>query len=254
MPKVALERQDHVAVVRLDRGVINAIDLEVVEELAGAWRRLRDDPEVHGLVLGTTNDKFFSIGLDIPWLYDLGREAFVAFYRAFNRMCLDLYVLPKPTVAAVAGHAIAGGCILALCCDYRLVAGGRTLMGLNEVRLGVPVPYPADGILRDLVGARQARDIMETGDFFEPERLLALGLVDRVAPRDQVLPWAIEKASALGEWPRDAFTVIKRNRVEAVEARVRDRLEQKERQFIDCWFAPEARQRLQAAMATFCKD
>lgn len=77
---------------------------------------------------------------------------------------LALYTLPKPVVAAITGHAIAGGCILALCCDYRFISEGRKLMGLNEVKLGVPVPYLADRVLHALVGTRYAREIIESGE------------------------------------------------------------------------------------------
>ena len=74
---------------------------------------------------------------------------------------------------------------MALCCDYRFIAEGRKLMGLNEVKLGVPVPYLGDCILRHLVGARHARDIMDTGDFYHPEVLLQMGMVDQALPLEK---------------------------------------------------------------------
>ena len=98
-----------------------------------------------------------------------------------------LFTFPKPTAAAISGHAIAGGCILTLCCDYRYIAEGRKLMGLNEIKLGVPVPYVADCILRSLVGFRHAREIMESGDFYQPETSFQKGLVDAVLPLENVL-------------------------------------------------------------------
>jgi enoyl-CoA hydratase/carnithine racemase len=206
---------------------------------------------VRSLVLGSSNDKFFSIGFDIPQLFDLHREDFRFFYRAFNRMCLDLYTLPKPTVAAITGHAIAGGCILALCCDYRFIAQGRKLMGLNEIKLGVPVPYVADCVLRHLVGVRNGRDMMDTGEFYAPEQLLHVGVVDRVWPLEQVLPQAVEKAGLVGALPQEAFATIKRNRVEVVEAQVLARSEERERFFVERWYSDEARERLREAMEKY---
>ncbi|MDY7075573.1 MAG: enoyl-CoA hydratase/isomerase family protein [Chloroflexota bacterium] len=251
MKRIRIEHHGEVAIVGLDRDLTNAIDLRLVEELSETLQGVRRDPGVHGLVLGSSNEKFFSIGFDIPQLFGLAREDFKSFYQMFNRACLDLYTLPKPTIAAVTGHAIAGGCILALCCDYRFIAQGRKLMGLNEIRLGVPVPYLADCVLRHTVGVRLARDIMDTGEFYQSEELLQMGIVDQVLPLEQVLTRSIEKAGLLGALPKKAFAMIKRNRIEVIEAQVLARLEEREQFFVDRWYSDEARERLKAAMEKF---
>jgi len=166
------EFRDEVAVLKLNRGVTNALNLQLVSQLAENLQTVRDDSDVQGLVLSSFNEKFFSIGFDIPELIKLTIDDFRVFYQVYNRICVDLYTLPKPTIAAITGHAIAGGCILALCCDYRFIAEGRKLMGLNEIKLGIPVPYPGDCILQHVVGTRNAREIMGTGEFYDPEVLL----------------------------------------------------------------------------------
>jgi len=248
---ISLETQDKVAILRLDRGITNSMNLELVRELGESMSKLRIDPGVQALVLTSVNDKFFSIGLDIPGLFSLPREEFAFFYSFFNQMCLELYTFRKPTVAAITGHAIAGGCILALCCDYRYMAAGRKLMGLNEIKLGVPVPFPADCILRNLIGARLARDVMDSGEFYPPEELLRMGMVDRVIPGEQLLSEAIDKAQALTSVSSEAFALIKRNRVDRLEARIRSRLEDRERQFVELWYSEEARQLLKEAISKF---
>jgi enoyl-CoA hydratase/carnithine racemase len=251
MKMVSVEYRDRVAIVRLDRPVTNGLNLQLVDQLAQTLQRVKRDADVHGLVLGSSNDKFFSIGFDIPQLFDLTQEDFRVFYQAFNRACLNLYTLPKPTVAAITGHAIAGGCILALCGDYRFIAQGRKLVGLNEIKLGVPVPYVADCILRHLVGVRNGRDIMDTGEFYGPDDLLRMGVVDQVWPLEQVLPQAVEQARLLGALPHQAFAMIKRNRVEVVEAQVLAGLEEREQYFIECWYSDQAREALRVAMQRF---
>jgi enoyl-CoA hydratase/carnithine racemase len=251
MKMIRIEHHGEVAIVRLDRDVTNAIDLRIVEELSETLEGVRRDPGVHGLVLGSSNEKFFSIGFDIPQLFGLAREDFKSFYQKFNRACMDLYTLPKPTIAAITGHAIAGGCILALCCDYRFIAEGRKLMGLNEIRLGVPVPYLADCILRHVVGVRCAREITDTGEFYQPEESLQMGMVDQALPLEQVFPKSIEKARLLGALPQEPFAMIKRNRVEMVEAEILTRLEEREQFFIECWYSDETRARLREAMERF---
>ena len=251
MSMIAIDYQDTVAIVRLNRGVTNALDLELVNELGVLLEKIEHDASASALVLGSGNVKFFSIGFDIPHLFELPRQDFQTFFTAFNRVCHRLYTLPKPTVAALTGHAVAGGCILALCCDYRFIADGKKLMGLNEIKLGVPVPYLVDCVLRELVGTRYAREMMDTGEFYAPADSLRMGLVDQVLPAGDVMAGAVEKARLLGAWPREAFALIKRNRVEEVEQRVLARREETERLFVDCWYSDEARRRLREASVKF---
>lgn len=251
MNTIQLTHHDHIAIAKLNRGVTNAINLELIKELSGTLQKIKDDPDTHGLVLTSSNEKFFSIGLDIPWLFPLSREDFTSFYKAFNRLCIDLFTLPKPTVAAITGHATAGGCILALCCDYRFAAEGRKLMGLNEIKLGVPVPYPADCVLRNLVTSRFARDIMYFGEFFEGQKLLEMGLADEILPLDELIPKAVEKAGSLESSSLEAFAMIKANRVERVKANILANLDKKEQFFVARWYTPQTRQRLKVAMEKF---
>ena len=247
---ISVEREDRVAILKLSRDVANALNLELVARLAEALQEVKRDPGVRGIVLTSANDKIFSLGFDIPWLYEADQEQVGRFYRFFNQTCLDLYTIPKPTVAAITGHAIAGGSILALCCDYRHIAEGRKLMGLNEIKLGVPVPYLPDCIARQILGVNKARDVLETGDFHPAEDLLRMGMVDQVLPLQNLLPKSVEKADKLGSMPQ-AFALIKQNRVESIEARVREHGEEKARAFLECWFSPDARERLREAAKTF---
>lgn len=251
MKSTSIEHQDYVAILSLNHGITNPLNLSMLTELAERLSQLKEDPDVHSLVLTSVSDKFFSIGFDIPALYDLPEKDLAIAYRAFNQLCLDLYTFPKPTVAALKGHAIAGGTILALTCDYRYIAMGHKLMGLNEIKLGVPVPYLADLILKQVVGARIARDMVETGDLYSPDQLAEIGLVDGVYRVDQVLPQALEWANSLGEHPQEVYALIKNNRVEKIIQDFKQRSKEKEEQFVNCWYSPAARERLKAAMEKF---
>ena len=248
---ISMDQHGNVAVVRIERSITNALNLECVRQLVGALERVREDPEIRGMVLASSSDKFFSIGFDIPYLFELSRDEMKVFYQEFNLACMGLYTLPKPTVAAITGHAIAGGCILALCCDYRFIAEGRKLMGLNEVKLGVPVPYLADRALSQLVGIRHSREMMEGGEFYGPDDLLEMGVVDRVLPLDRVAEEGMGRAAELGDMPGSAFERIKRNRVEGVAAQVSECADEKARQFIECWYSDPAREQLREAMIKF---
>lgn len=248
---IQTEFQDRVAVVKLNRGTTNALTLPLITELSETLHSLICDPCIEGLVLTSSNEKFFCIGYDVKELYNVSKKDFTAFYTAFNRFCLDLYTAPKPTVAAVTGHAIAGGCALTLCCDYRFIAEGKKLMGFNVVKLGIPVPYLVNCILLHMVGAKTTRDIVDSGEFYLPEQLLSMGMVDCVVPVEEVIPKAIEKAHELGALPHKAYTVIKGNRVEPVEKQILQHLKEKEQFFIECWFSDEARTLIKEAMEKF---
>lgn len=251
MELVGIEHHDIVTELKLNNGITNALNLEFIRKIFKSLRDLKDDPNVNGVVISTNNNKFFSIGFDIPKLYGLNEEDFEIFYRTYNRLCIDLYTFPKPTIAAITGHAIAGGCILALCCDFRFIAEGRKLMGLNEVKLGVPVPYPGDCVLRQLVEPQNAQIIMEKGEFYHSEELLRMGIVDRMIPVEQVNSKAIDRVKLAGGMPNEAFSLIKRNRKEIVEKQILKHLAKKEKFFIECWFSDDARVRLKEAMEKF---
>jgi enoyl-CoA hydratase/carnithine racemase len=248
---LSIEQHDGVALVQMSQGVTNALGPGMVEALSQQILRARDDPATGALVLTSANTKFFSIGLDIPHLWDLPEDEFLAFVAAFSRLCLSLYTLPKPTVAAIPGHATAGGCILALCCDYRFIADGRKLIGLNEIRLGVPVPFLADCILTALVGPFNARQITESGEFFMPERALALGLVDRIIPAEDLTAQSIVQARSLADTPGMAFAQTKANRVRPVCEEIEAGLDAKNLEFVRAWYSPEARSLLREAAAKF---
>lgn len=245
------EKRDDIALVTLDRGATHAIHQQTISDLLELLQELASDVAVRGLVLGSANHKFFSIGFDIPRLLEMSAEEMGRFYHDFNSLCLRLYTWPKPTVASITGHAIAGGCILALCCDHRIIAEGRKLMGVNELKLGVPVPYLAQQVLAMVCGDSTAQQVVETGDLYDAARLLELGLVDRVAPLEEVRPLALARAAELGALPIRGFSGSKLNRVDPVAERFLRRRAEREQAFLACWHSDEAQLLLREAAKKF---
>jgi enoyl-CoA hydratase/carnithine racemase len=246
-----LNCRDSVVVIKLDHRITNVINLKLVKDMIDVVRDVKSDPRHKALILSSSNEKFFSIGFDIPGLYKLDRKDFQVFYRSFNQLCLELFTLPKPTAAAMTGHAIAGGCILALCCDYRIISRGRTLMGLNEVKLGVPVPYLAYSILVSLMGSGRADEMAEKGDYNQPEELLKMGLVNRVADPDDVLSGAVDHVLSLASMPLETYMLNKRKRVETIKTDFFKHREEMQEIFIRDWFSDKARRLLVEAMDKF---
>jgi enoyl-CoA hydratase/carnithine racemase len=245
------KRVGDVAVLRLSRGVTNPLNLDLVSQLGDALQRASADPAVRAVVLCSASDKFFSIGLDLPAMINLPRDGFRVFMERFEQLCSDLFACPKPTVAALTGHATAGGCILATCCDYRFIAEGRKFIGMNEIKLGVPVPFLTHCILGQMVGWRHTRDIADSGEFYGPEAALRMGLVDQILPLVDILPKTLEWAAKLGTHPGTGFSEIKRFRTRAVLEQVAAHGAEARERFLDAWYSDDARARLREAAAKF---
>ena len=248
METVLLEYQENIAILRLNNGVTNAISPRLVNDLSAAVNECRN--ACKGLIL-TGGTKFFSIGFDLPTLLPLDRNEIDDFYHRFNQAALDLFTLPVPTVCAIAGHAIAGGTILALTCDYRFAALEKKLLGLNEIKLGVPVPHLADLMLRLIVAERAATEIVYRGEFMTAADARQIGLVDEICAPDTLESRAVEKVLELAALPASAFARIKDSRVAETRSKFKANYPAKTDGFLDCWFNPAARGLLAEAAKKF---
>lgn len=248
MPKVVLEDHGPIAVLRLTNGVTNAIGAEVVQDLSIALRAA--GKRFSGLVLAG-NTKFFSIGLDLPELLTLDRDVMSGFWNRFEDLVLDLYTLSIPTACAIAGHATGGGAVLALACDYRFMASGRKLIALNEVKIGLPVPWLADRMLRQIVSDRVAVEVEFRSAFLGPEEANGAGLGDGVCAETEVEARAVEKISELAAMPSIAFSLTKQHRTRDIPSQFKEIRQALNQAFMDCWFAPSTQSLLKEAASKF---
>jgi enoyl-CoA hydratase/carnithine racemase len=248
MSKIVLEDQGPVAVLRLANGATNAIGLELVDELSGAIGSVQN--RFRGLVL-SGNTKFFSIGLDVPHLLKLNRSAMHDFWNRFEDLVLALYTLPIPTASAIGGHATGGGAILALACDFRFMADGKKLIALNEVKIGLPVPYLAHLMLRQIVTDRVAVEIEFCSAFIGPNDAKAAGLADAVCDEKAVEENALEKIREMAALPATAFALTKQHRTRQIPLRFQSVRQDLNRTFMDCWFAPATQALLKEAAQKF---
>lgn len=248
MPKILIESHEEIAILRLNNGVTNAISPDLIDDLSEKLIMVKKD--FQGMIL-TGGEKFFCIGLDLPGLLVLDRIEMADFFNKFNHLLLSLFTLPLPTCCSISGHAIAGGYILALTCDYRYAASGEKLIGLNEIKLGVPVPYLADLMLRQIVGDQTATEILYSGEFMTTPDAKQLGLVDEIYPQTDVERRALEKIIELTARPQAAFSEIKANHVEKIRQRYRENSMQKNEKFLDCWFSEPVQELLKEASKIF---
>jgi len=166
MSFVTVRRESGIATVVLERGKVNALNPAVVEELAAAFEALRDDAEARAVIL-TATGRFFSFGFDIPEFLSSTREEFASFLARFTTLYRTLFSYPKPLVAALNGHAVAGGCMLALAADAAIAALGNAKIALNEIAFGSSVFAGSTEMLRFRTGAR-ASEVLYSGAMYAP--------------------------------------------------------------------------------------
>lgn len=248
-----VERHDHGAIreLRLARAPVNALNPDLCRDLREAVDRAVSDG-VSALVL-SGGPKVFSAGLDVPYLLALpGRAALKDAWATFFDAARALAESPLPVVAAIAGHAPAGGCVLALCCDYRIMASGPFRIGLNESQVGLAVPEGIQHLLRRVVGAHRAERLLVSGETVEAERALALGLVDELVDIDHVVVRAVAWLEPLLQLPRGPMLQTRAlARADLVAALQPERVQLD--RFVAAWDDPDTQAGLRALVAKLGK-
>ena len=200
---IEIEVHERVREVRLARPPVNALDRQLIRALDEALVAQFDDPSCGAIVLSGAPGSF-SAGLDVREV-TAGASAVESLVRAFWGLQERLVRAPKPVVAAITGHCPAGGMVIALLCDHRIMARGEFAIGLNEVQVGL---YPGDTIHRAyvrLIGAARAASLLSRGALLEPEAALAAGLVDELAAPQEVRRLAVAHAQSLLRLPPRAY-------------------------------------------------
>lgn len=194
---------DGIAVLTLRHGPVNALDLELLSAVPPALAAVAD---ARAVVL-TGSGRTFSAGVDLKRIVDGGPDYVAAFLPALSRALLSVFDHPKPLVAAVNGHALAGGCVLAAACDIRLMSGGT--IGLSELAAGVPFPTVALEIMRHAVGTAADAMVLGAGRL-SPGEAAGIGLVHESVEDDRLLEVARDRASALCAAPPEVYALSKR--------------------------------------------
>jgi enoyl-CoA hydratase/carnithine racemase len=198
---------DGIATVVLERGKVNALNPAVVEELSATFASLARDDAVAATVL-TGRGRFFSFGFDLPELVSFTRAQLTDYLTQFTTLYRDLFIYPKPLVAALNGHTIAGGCMIALACDVAIMAQGGGKIALNEITFGSSIFAGSAAMLQLRTGPR-ASEVLYSGAMYAPSEALEIGLVAEVVAPDQLLGRARALAGELGSRRPAAFASLK---------------------------------------------
>jgi Delta3-Delta2-enoyl-CoA isomerase len=179
MNTIRVTIKDRTAVIGLDRGRSNAINAEMVAELSQIVKDIETDDNAGGLII-TGKEGFFSAGLDLIELYDYNEVEIRKFWQDFLEMVKVLASFKKPFLSAISGHSPAGGCVLALCSDYRIMAEGQYIIGLNEVPVGIIVPDSIFQLYSFWLGQAKAYRFLLEGKLLSPQEALEHQLVDEI--------------------------------------------------------------------------
>jgi enoyl-CoA hydratase/carnithine racemase len=244
---VALERRDGVAILRLSKGRGNAIDGPLVDDLAEAAREMARDDGVRGVLLASAHPRLFCPGLDLVALSALDRPGLEDFLRRFLAVVRDLFAFPKPVVAAVSGHAVAGGCILALTADWRVLARGATI-GLNEVKIGLPLPRPVALLVAASVAPPVLSKVALLGRNFADDEAVESGLVDELAEPARVVEAGLQRLAEFAEKEPQALALTKASLRSGALAQMDAAGREHVGAFLDAWFSPGAQERIRGIL------
>lgn len=230
--------------LRLDRPPANAISPELMAALQQAVAGAPGEG-ARALVLSGTPG-MFSAGLDVPHLLTLDRPALSLAWRDFYALLHSLAASPIPIAAAITGHAPAGGTVLALFCDFRVMAEGEWRAGLNEVRVGLQLPPLIHAALRRQVGARQAERLAVTGLLLTPAEAASVGLVDERVPAERTVERAVEWCQALLALPEGAMARTRREARADLVSLFAGPVEEELLSVLESWSSPETQAALRA--------
>lgn len=247
-----------IAEIRLARPPVNALDPALCGALRDALATAVQDG-AQGIAL-TGGPSVFSAGLDVPYLMGLGadRAGLQHAWEAFFGAARALAASPVPVAVGLGGHAPAGGCVLALCCDYRVMARSPDparpfRIGLNETQVGLVAPEGIQRLMRRVVGAHRAERLLVGGLMPTTDEALAWGLVDEAVEADAAAARAVEWLRALAALPRQPMLETRSiARADVIEA-LQPRNIELER-FVDAWYAPDTQAALRAVLERLGKS
>ncbi|MCX2573460.1 enoyl-CoA hydratase/isomerase family protein [Pedobacter sandarakinus] len=248
MNTIRVSVKDRLATITLDKGKSNALGRDIITELDDMLKNIAADENIGGVIL-TGTAPFFSAGLDLVALYNYNEEEAKSFFETFFAFTANLVSFKKPMVAAISGHSPAGGCVIALACDARVMAEGQYIIGLNEVPVGIIVPNSIFQLYAFWLGKAEATRSLLTGKLYNPEEALKVGLVDELVKTESLLTAAERKIKKFMELESNTWSQSKLNiRQDLIAVMKADQTETLEKMLAQ-WWSPTTRHILKTILA-----
>ncbi len=240
-------KTNQIMTITMSYGKVNALDLEFCHELKSNLEELAEDDSCRGVIL-TGSGQVFSAGVDLKRVIREEIPYLDQFLRALIDVFKAAFCFSKPLIAAINGHAVAGGCIIASACDYRLLAP-QAKIGIPELRVGVPLPTVAIEIMRMVSAPPAFQKMVNIGSTFSGEESLANGLADELVERDEQQQVALDRASQLADIPSVVFGISKKQlRKPAIDRIAKGEAEFQSRVF-ELWRSDEIRNAIRTYVA-----
>ena len=249
---LACQIENNTLIIQLNRGKANPMNMTMVSELRETIRFAGENEAIRGVIL-TGKPHFFSAGVDIIAAYELDKADIKAFWQNFSDMVFELSSFPKPMIAAITGYAPAGGCVLAICCDYRVMAEGKYSIGLNEIPVGIIVPETIFHLYSFWLGERLAYQYLLEGKLLKSEDALAVGLVDKTVDAAEVLEIAKKQMAKYFSFDANTWQTSKMNMRKDLLAKLDVDFEPLFAPLLEQWWRPTTRKRLEAVIASLKK-
>jgi enoyl-CoA hydratase/carnithine racemase len=244
---ISMDETDGIALLTLRNPPANALDPEFMEAIISGLDEI-EASDARALIV-TGEGSVFSAGADLFRVFDATRDDLAYGIKTMSNLFSRLFLFPKPTVAAVNGHAIAGGSVLTCACDYRIAAAGDAKLGFSELAVGVPFPAWALEILRFGVGWKHVRDLALMARTVTVEEALVMGIVDEVVPSEELMDKATRAAKRLARVPTGTYRVTKSALLAPAVERVKALGEEHDNKVVDLWASEE----VQLAIRGFLK-
>ena len=233
-----------IGIISIDRPPVNAINPKLVSSLSQELDSFKSNDKINGVIL-KGRDGIFSAGLDITHLFPKDREYIDSFWKSFSSLLLNMFSFPKPLYSSISGHCPAGGTVMVIMSDSRIMSKGNYVIGLNEVDVGLTVPYGIAMVFQYVVGNRNAEELLLKAKLISPEQALHVGLVDELCDPETLLDTTLERIAVAS----DLYSPQQTKTKEILREQMLDIMQQnfdKDAQLIlDSWFSESGQRRLE---------
>ncbi len=251
MNTLTIIKKEGYTIVQMNRGKVNAINYDMVQELRHVFRDIENDNAVKGAIL-TGQPHYFSAGLDLIELFQYDKRQIEDFFHVFGALFIELMQITKPVISAITGHSPAGGCVLAVATDNRIMADGEQyIIGLNEVAVNIQISQNLIETYAFWIGEGLASRYVMEGKLLNGKEALSAGLVDELVPLEQVLPKAETKMQHYLQADQEILlntkSKLRKNLISKLDLNAKNSL--KEAAIL--WWKPEIRAKMEAYVKSF---
>ena len=234
----------NIGIISIDRPPVNAINPELVSHLTETFDSFKSNDDINGVVL-QGRDGIFSAGLDITHLFPKDREYIENFWKDFSSLLLSMFSYEKPLYSSIGGHCPAGGTVMVIMTDYRIMAEGRYVIGLNEVDVGLTVPYGLSSVFQYVTGTRNAEDLLLKARLISPDEALRKGLVDELCESATLLDTTLERIAVASNLYSPQQVKTKQILREHALKTMKENFDNDAQIILDSWFSDSGQKRLE---------